>query len=49
MMLSDFCMNQSHEGEANHPAGNAGITDWDWRVTGGSVYPYGSSYENATI
>lgn len=45
----DFCINQANECEAVHPAGEAYIYDWDWQVTGGTVYPYGPQYRNATI
>ncbi len=49
MPVYDFCYGTHNEVEAVHPAGDAHITAWDWRVTGGTVYPYGSQYKYATI
>jgi len=45
----DFCYGTANECQAVHPAGDADIDDWDWRVTGGTVYPYGADYQYATI
>jgi hypothetical protein len=49
MPVYDFCYGTHNDVEAVHPAGDAGIDSWEWRVTGGTVYPYGAQYRYATI
>lgn len=49
MPVYDFCYGISNDVEAVHPAGDAGITDWDWQVSYGQVYPYGMLDQYATI
>jgi len=49
MPVYDFCYGTHNDVEAVHPAGDAGITDWDWQVLYGQVYPYGMLDQYATI
>ncbi len=44
-----FCYDQANECEAVNIGGDAHITAWEWRVTGGTVYPYGAQNRYATI
>jgi hypothetical protein len=49
MPVYDLCYGTHNDVEAVHPAGDASITDWDWQVSYGQVYPYGSIDQYATI
>ena len=49
MPMYNFCYGTHNDVEAVHPAGDAHIIAWEWRVTGGTVYPYGAQYRYATI
>lgn len=49
MPVYDFCFGVANDCKAAHPAGNADIDDWEWRVTGATIYPYGHMDQYATI
>ncbi|MEZ5104539.1 MAG: T9SS type A sorting domain-containing protein [Draconibacterium sp.] len=49
MPVYNLCYGTHNDVEAVHPAGDAGITDWDWQVLYGQVYPYGMQDQYATI
>ena len=49
MLISDFCYGRANEAKAVHLAGEAYISDWDWRVSYGQVFPYGVDDQYATI
>ncbi|MGI6339506.1 MAG: T9SS type A sorting domain-containing protein [Bacteroidales bacterium] len=49
MPISDLCYGRANEAKAVHLAGEAYISDWDWRVSYGQVFPYGSNDQYATI
>jgi hypothetical protein len=49
MPISDFCYGRANEAKAVHLAGEAHISDWDWRVSYGQVFPYGVDDQYATI
>ncbi|MEZ5107302.1 MAG: T9SS type A sorting domain-containing protein [Draconibacterium sp.] len=49
MPVYDLCYGTHNDVEAVHPAGDASITDWDWQVSYGQVYPYGMLDQYATI
>ncbi len=49
MPVYDFCFGSPNDCKAVHPAGDADIDDWEWRVTGATIYPYGHMDQYATI
>jgi hypothetical protein len=48
MPVYDLCYGTHNEVEAVYPS-DVGITDWDWQVLYGQVYPYGMQDQYATI
>lgn len=47
--MYDFCYGTHNDCQAVHPAGEAYIQEWQWQGTSATIYPYGYTYQYATI